>query len=171
MPVKVDISLDEESMVEYTMYQVYTKGAGILSIVMGILNIALVYVFLQRREFGKMALFALMAVVILVGFPMYIRSSMRKQLKGHERIGVPVAYEFSDEGIRTTTGGRSGKASWKAFKKAVSRKGIIMLFDAKKQAIVLPTSQLGDQYTSVVDLIFKNMPAPAVRINRIDKKR
>ncbi len=171
MPIKVDIRLDEESMIEYTLHQVYSKGAGILSIIMGILNIALVYVFLQRGEYGKMVLFAGMAVLILVGFPIYIRRSMKKQLQGHERIGVPVAYEFSDSGIKTSTGGRSGQASWGTFKKAASRKGIIMLFDAKKQAIVLPTEQLGDHYTEIVDLIFKKMPAPAVRIRRIDKKR
>ena len=45
------------------------------------------------------------------------------------------------------------------------------MYTAEKQAIVLPIDQMGDQYTAVVDLIYANMPAPAVRIRRLDGKK
>ena len=65
----------------------------------------------------------------------------------------------------------SGKASWGKFKKAVSYKSVVILYDASKRAIILPVEQLGDNYGPVVDLIYSHMPAPSVRIRRADAKR
>ncbi|HIW21198.1 MAG TPA: YcxB family protein [Candidatus Dorea intestinavium] len=171
MPVTVEVSLDEQSMIDYMMHTIYTKGVGVFSIVLGILNIGLVFAFFMRKEYPQMLLFAAFAVIVLLVFPYLLKRNMSKTIKDNKRISTPVTYEFSDEGIVTTTGGKRGKASWKAFKKARSKKRIIMLFDAKKQSIILPVDQLGDHYTQIVDLIFNNMPAPDVRINRLDKKK
>lgn len=171
MPVKVEISLDEQSMIDYMMHTIYTKGVGIFSIILGVLNIGLVIAFAMRKELPQVLLFAVFAVVILFVFPYLLRRNMVKTIKDNKRVSTPVTYEFSDEGILTKTSGKSGKASWKAFKKARSKKRIIMLFDSKKQSIILPVDQLGDHYSEIVDMIYKNMPAPAVRINRLDKKK
>ncbi|MFV0362574.1 MAG: YcxB family protein [Suipraeoptans sp.] len=171
MPIKIDVKLDEKSIMDYSMYQIYTKGVGIVSIVLGVLNLFFVYVFFRRGEYPQLAIFALFAVVVLFGLPFMLRRSVRKNISKDKRLDYPVSYEFSEEGVKTIVGNKSGKASWKTFTKAISRKSIIVLFDAKKQSIVLPISQLGEEYTTVVDLIFDNMPAPAVRIMRLDKKK
>lgn len=171
MPVSVDVQLDEETMVEYMLYRIYTGGVGIICVVLGVLNIGLVFAFGSRRDWLLALVFGLFAVILLLVFPLIVRRRVAAQLKGSKRLQIPVTYEFSAEGVLTSTGGKSGQASWKAFAKAVSRKKIIILFDQKKQAIILPIAQLGEQYTPVVDLIFAHMPAPAVRINRRDKRR
>jgi len=171
MSVKIDISLDEQSMIDFMMYQIYTKGAGIISLVLGVLNALFVIVFAYRKELAQALLFMIFTFVLLIGFPYLIKRSMRKNIGDNKRIMTPVTYEFSKEGIRTTTGGKSGQASWKAFTRALSRKRLIILFDSKKQSIILPVDQLGDSYADVVNLIVENMPAPAVRINRLDKKK
>ncbi|MCP1103257.1 hypothetical protein M2454_002635 [Aequitasia blattaphilus] len=171
MSVKIKVQLDEQSMVDFMMYQIFTGGVGILCIVLGIINIGLVYVFLSRRDYPLALIFGVFILLIFVIFPMMIKRKVITQMRSSNGLKAPVSYEFSDEGIKTVTNRGSGKASWKAFKKAVSRKGIIMLFDGKKQSIILPVSQMGDDYTQVVDYIFHNMPAPAVRINRLDRKR
>lgn len=171
MPVKVEIKMDVESMTDYMIYHVYKSKAGVITIILGVFNVVLAMASAMKKDFLYMALFIAVAFVILGIFPMVIRRKIERHVQNSRRIGVPVSYEFSDEGIVTTTPDDSGKASWKVFKRAVSRKRIIMLYDASNQAIILPVDQIVQEYTQIVDLIFKNMPIPAVRINRLDKKK
>ena len=118
-----------------------------------------------------MLMFLAFAFLILGIFPYFIRRKVAKQMQNSKKLGALVTYEFDDGGITTTTADDSGKASWSKFKRAVARKRIIILYTAEKQAIVLPIDQMGGQYTAVVDLIYANMPAPAVRIRRLDGKK
>lgn len=171
MPISVDIKLDEQSIIDYSMYQIYTRGVGVVSIILGVINVLFVYVFFRRGEYIQLAIFALFAVLVIFVLPAVLKNSIKKNISKDKRLDYPVTYEFSEEGIKTIVGKKSGKASWKAFAKAISRKRIIVLFDTKKQSIILPVAQLGDNYTEIVDLIFNNMPAPAVRINRLDRKK
>ena len=171
MPVKVEVRMDVQSMTDFMLYQIYSSGAGVLVSVLAVINIVLTIVFAVKGRMGLMALYAAFAVVLLVVFPYMIKKKVRKQMSSSRRLNIPVAYEFEDSGVTTTTPQDSGKASWKKFKKAVSRKRIIMLFDEQKQAIILPVDQIEDNYTAIVDLIYKNMPAPAVRIRRLDKRK
>lgn len=171
MPVKVEVKMDVSSMVDFMLYHIYTSSTGVITIVLGVLNIGLTIAFALKREFLYMVLFFVFAFVILGVFPYRIRVRVEKQMQDSRRLGIPVTYEFSDEGVFTETPDDSGKASWKVFKRAVSRKRILILYDASKQAIILPVDQIQDSYTQIVDLIYKNMPAPAVRIHRLDHKK
>lgn len=171
MPVKVEVRMDVQSMTDFMLYQIYSSGAGVLVSVLAVINIVLTIVFAVKGRMGLMALYAAFAVVLLVVFPYMIKKKVRKQMSSSRQLNIPVIYEFEDSGVTTTTPQDSGKASWKKFKKAVSRKRIIMLFDEQKQAIILPVDQIEDNYTAIVDLIYKNMPAPAVRIRRLDKRK
>lgn len=169
MPVKVEIKLDVDSMAEFMIYRIYTSMPGIVSIVLGVLNVGLVFAFFRKEDFLLAALFIVFALLLLVGFPYYIRYKVGK-MKDSRRLTETVTYEFTEDGIVTTTSEDSGKASWSKFKRAISKKRSIILIDHQKQAIILPIAQLGEQYTPVMDMIFEHMPVPAVRIRRLDKK-
>ena len=171
MPVKVEVKLDVESMADFMVYNIYTSGAGMVALVLGILNMGLVVAYITKGEFLLVLMFLAFAFLILGVFPYIIRRKVAKQMQNSKRLGEPVTYEFEEDGITTTTADDSGKASWSKFKRAVSRKRIIILYTAQKQAIVLPIDQMGDNYTAVVDLIFAKMPAPSVRIRRLDGKK
>ena len=82
-----------------------------------------------------------------------------------------VTYIFSEDGVETVTKDDSGKADWSAFKKAVSRKRLLLLYDDKKQAVILPIDQIQEEYAQIVDMISAHMPAPAVRIKRLGAKQ
>lgn len=171
MPVKVEIRLDAQSMTEFMIYHIYTGMVGILTLVLGVLNVALTVVFAMQKDFLLMALFLFFAALIWIAFPYFIKIKVTNQMKSSRRLNVPVTYTFDESGVETITPDDSGKASWGKFKRAVSRKGILILYDAAKRAIILPVDQLGENYTGIVDMIYANMPAPAVRIRRLDQKR
>lgn len=171
MSVKVEVKMNMESMSDFMIYHIYTSGAGMLAIILGMLNVGLTAAFMLNGRFLLMGLFLIFALVIFVLFPAFIKKKVGKQLANSRRIEETVTYEFMEDGIITTTSEDSGKASWSKFKRAASRKQIIILYDAQKRAIILPAAQLGDKYTEIVDMIFDHMPAPAVRIHRLDGKK
>lgn len=171
MPIKVEIRMDAESMADFMVYHIYTSMVGILTLALGFLNVGCALAFLMRGNLAFCGMFLAFAVVILAVFPYLIRRKVGKQMQNSKRLNIPVTYEFDDTGIVTTTPDDSGKASWKKFKKAVSRKRILILYDEKKQAIILPIEQLREEYAAVVECIYRNMPAPAVRIHRPHQKK
>ena len=82
-------------------------------------------------------------------------------------------YEFDENGVRTKAeDDEEGKfLAWSGFKKAISRKRIVILYDTQKRAVILPIEQMGEHYAAVTDLIAAKMPASAVRIRRGDGKK
>ncbi len=163
--------MDVPSMIDLTMNRIYTSGAGIAALVLAVLNILFFIVLAFRGEYLKMLTFLIFPALVLAVFPWFVGHKVERQMKNAVKLKEPVIYEFDDEGITTTTVDDSGKASWGKFKRAVSKKSAIILYDASKQAIVLPIGQLGEDYTAVVDMIFAHMPAPAVRITRTDRRK
>ena len=154
MAVKVEVKLDVPSVTDFTIHHICSGKIGIFRNVLGVLNVALAVVF------------ALFAAFILGGLKMIIRNRVTKQMEHSNRLSVPVTYEFSEKGILTTTESDSGMASWDAFKRAVTTKKILILYSNSGQAIILPLNQIEAEYKEIADLIYENMPAPAVRVQR-----
>ena len=154
MTVKVEVKLDVPSVTDFTIHHICSGKIGIFRNVLGVLNVALAVVF------------ALFATFILGGLKMIIRNRVTKQMEHSNRLSMPVTYEFSEKGILTTTESDSGMASWDAFKRAVTTKKILILYSNSGQAIILPLNQIEAEYKEIADLIYENMPAPAVRVQR-----
>lgn len=169
MPVKVEITLDVDSMTEFMLYHIYTGSAGVLTLVLGALNAGLTLSFALAGKYLYALMFLVFTFLILVAFPNFIKSKVKKQMEGGKKLKEPLTYEFDDEGVATVTASDSRKKPWAQFKKAVSRKKTIILYDASRRAIILPIEQLGESYTAVVDAITAHMPGSAVKIIRTDQ--
>lgn len=170
MEVKVKITLDVNAMSEFMIYHIYTGKAGMAILALGALNTGLAAAFGGRGDWVMTAVFAVFSLLLLFGFPFAIRRKVAS-MKGAKRLTEPVEYTFNEEGIQTVTPEKTGKASWKRFQKAVSRKNILILYDAQRHAIILPIEQLGDQYNAVVDMIVSHIPPSGVRIKKQEDRR
>lgn len=164
MAVKVEVRLDAESIADYIVYNIYKSAAGIVSIVLSVFNIALALLFFGEGRYLLMVLFILFTVMLVSVLPYLLRLYIRKKMKNSRKVKETVVYEFGEEGVATTTSDDSGKAPWKKFKRAVSRKYILILYADDGQAIILPIDQLGENYAKITELIYRHMPAPAVRV-------
>ncbi len=168
--IRTQITLDAEAISEFMMYQIYTGGAGIAVLVLGALNAGLAVAFGIRREWFMTVLFVVFALLLFFGFPIVIKNRV-SVLQGQKKFVKPVEYIFDQEGIKTVAADREKKVSWENVKKAVSRKHILILYDEKKHAMVLPVSQLGDDYGAAVDMIADHVPRAAVRIRKSQDRR
>ncbi len=171
MPVKVEVRLDVESMTEFMLYHIYTGSAGALTLVLGALNIGLTVSFALGGKYLYAVLFLVFTLLILLAFPKFIKSKVKRQMEGATKLKEPLNYEFNDEGVATVTTSDRKTKQWDQFKKAVSRKKTIILYDHSRRAIILPVEQLGESYTAVVDMIAAHMPGEAVKIIRTDGKK
>ena len=164
MPVEVKVTLDVESMSEFMIYHIYTSRVGAFLLALGALNVGLAVAFALHGEAMLTLVFAVFAILVFFGMPASIKSRVAS-MKDSRRMTESVTYEFSEEGIKTTTE-KTGKASWGKFQKAISKKHILILYDDKKNAIILPIAQLGEKYQKIIDIITAQMPENAVRIKR-----
>ena len=165
MPVEVKVTLDVESMSEFMIYHIYTSRVGAFLLALGALNVGLAVAFALHGEAMLTLVFAVFAILVFFGMPASIKSRVAS-MKDSRRMTESVTYEFSEEGIKTTTSEKTGKASWGKFQKAISKKHILILYDDKKNAIILPIAQLGEKYQQIIDIITAQMPENAVRIKR-----
>lgn len=167
MSVKVEVRMDAKSMADFMVYHIFSGKAGVMALILGGLNVGCTVSFVLWGNYGMAGLFLAFAVLVLAGFPYIIRRKVIRQVEASERLRAPVTYTFDEEGIETVREDDSGKASWDVFQKAVSRKRILILYDAAKHAIVLPVDQLGENYRPVVDMIRAHMPAKAMKIRPV----
>lgn len=166
MAVKVEVQLDIPSVTDFTIHHICSGKIGIFKNVLGVLNAALAVAFFVKQQIALGVVFALFAAFVLGGLNLIIHNRVTKQMKHSKRLSMLVSYEFSDEGILTTTETDSGMASWNAFKRAVTTKKVLILYSNSGQAMILPLNQIEAEYKEIADLIYKHMPAPAVRVQR-----
>lgn len=164
MPVELEVKMDGASMGDFMIYHIYTSGAGMTILILGMLNMSFGLAFFLKGRLLPAVGFFLLAALIFVFFPALIRKKVEKQVETSSHLREPIHYLFDEEGIETITSRDRGKASWERFKRAVQRKRVLILYDYKKQAIILPLSQIEAEYEAVVDLIRKHISPSGVRI-------
>ena len=115
-------------------------------------------------------IFAVFALFLLFGFPAVIKNRV-STLQGKKKFIKPVEYIFDQKGIQTVAADKEKTVAWENMRKAVSRKHILILYDDKKHAMVLPVAQLGEEYEAVVDMISAHIPPAGVHIRKRQDRR
>ena len=47
MPIKVQVRVGAEAMIDFMLYHIYASAVGVITIILGILNIGFIYSFLR----------------------------------------------------------------------------------------------------------------------------
>lgn len=169
MSVKTEVTLDVETMSEFMLYHIYSSGAGMMVLALGALNAGLTAAFFTRGEPLLGAVFLVFALLLFLGVPYSVRRRVKAK-KDSRRLTEPVGYLFTQDGVDIAAAEQEGSVPWNKLVKAVERKRILVLYDQKKHAIILPIAQLGEQYGAVKEIIREHMPAAAVRFRKRDVK-
>lgn len=168
--IKVRITLDADAISEFMLYQIYTGVPGVAVLVLRALNAGLTVAFAVRGQWLMTVIFAVFALLLLFGFPAVIKNRV-STLQGKKKFIKPVEYIFDQKGIQTVAADKEKTVAWENMRKAVSRKHILILYDDKKHAMVLPVAQLGEEYKAVVDMISAHIPPAGVHIRKRQDRR
>jgi hypothetical protein len=164
MPIKVKAKLDEQNLSDYTLYSIYYGKVGIVSVILGFLDVAFMLSFFSHKKYFLAVLALLFILVIFVIVPFIMNTIISKKSKKSKMLEVVATYEFDEDGITTTTDYDSGKASWKRFVKVMKRKGVLVIKADTGQNILIPIEQIGERYWDLIDLFHEKMPVTSVRI-------
>ncbi|MDD7771033.1 YcxB family protein [Suipraeoptans intestinalis] len=164
MPIETEIKMDGDSMGDFMIYHIYTSGSGIVILVLGILNISFGIAFLMKGKWGMAVIFLVLAALVFGIFPWLIRRKVKKQMERAKHLTEPIRYIFQEDGIETITAADRGKASWKKFRRVVWRGRVLILYDDKRQAILLPVEQVKEQLPAVIELLRRKLPASEIKI-------
>ena len=126
MSVTVEVRLDAKSMADFMVYHIFTGKAGILTLVLGGLNVGFAVTFISGGRFGLAGMFVAFAILVLAGIPYLIRKKVMNQVEASERLRAPIRYTFDEEGIETVTPDDSGKAEWAHFTNIQEKEKLLM---------------------------------------------
>ena len=99
----------------YDLSYLYKQGGSFL-LALGALNVGLAVAFALHGEAMLTLVFAVFAILVFFGMPASIKSRVAS-MKDSRRMTESVTYEFSEEGIKTTTSEKTGKHPGGNFKK------------------------------------------------------
>ena len=167
MEVRIDIKLKPEDMFRFHMYYAYHSSQGWMGILFGIVGVGA-----GLLTFGTLDLFYSVAYIVLgIAFFVYIPVvyyfrfvRAGKQLKENKVMSNVLHYTLSGEGVTVETdvdtgGETKAMLPWKQVYKAVTAKGMLMIFSTRQNAYLLPKEQIGDRLPEVAELLKKHLPA------------
>lgn len=170
MEVKIEVHMNEQSMIDFMTHHIYTSVIGMVTVALGILNIGLTFAFLVKREYMQALLFAAFVLLIFLVFPWFIQKRVGESFRASDKQREPAVYTFTDEGIMVEKSEATGLIPWTEFSKAIKKKRILILYRQNKKGVVFPLEQMDEQYNEAVKMICEHMPAPKVRIPAVKER-
>lgn len=158
MKAEFDIKVTQKNMYHFMMYHSYHGFSGIFSIVAGIL--LLVCYGWQRQIGGENSwLYLLFGVLFLVYQPWSLFLGAARQVTQNPVFRNPLHYELDDEGITVRQGESADTISWANVKKVCETSQNILVYTSSKNAFIWAKKQLGDQETTVRELLAAHAPS------------
>ena len=91
--------------------------------------------------------------VIFIGYiPVTLWTKAKLALKSNKVLADTLHYEVSEDGIRVTQGEESGELPWKQIYKMISTRNNVLIYSGRKNAYIIPKSQLDGQYDRLAEL-------------------
>ena len=153
---KMDIKIDADDMYRFQMYHTYHTGQGILSIVLGILSIAVAVTFLvtgsERVTTLDIVFYAGVGLVFLGYYPVSLKKKAPMMIESSPILSHPLHYTFDEKAVTVEADGAADVAEgenkailpWENVFKAVITKDQLLIYSNKINAYILPRSKIDD---------------------------
>ncbi len=156
---EVDVHMDTSVLYDYMLRHTYSSPFGLVATILGIMSI----IFFAG---GGGVLYLIMGIVIIAYLPWNLFLSARRQALTNEAFKKPLHYAFTDDGVYISQGETLQMQAWKDMVKAVSTSKSIVIYTSKVNASVFPRKDLGDNVSTVIEIISTHMPPKKVHIRQ-----
>lgn len=146
MTVEFDVQLEPKDLYRFNLYQTYTGSQGIISILIAILAGVMTAVSISDGSYNYAFLYGVFFVLFLGYIPVTLWTRAKLSLKTNAVLAGTLHYEVSEEVIRVTQGEESGELPWKQIYKMIATKHNVLIYSGRKNAYIIPRTQLGDKY-------------------------
>ena len=152
MTVEFDVKLEPKDLYRFNLYQTYTGSQGIISILIIILAGIMTAVSYKDGNYSYAVMYGIFFVIFIGYIPVTLWTKAKLTLKSNKVLADTLHYEVSEDGIRVTQGEESGELPWKQIYKMISTRNHVLIYSGRKNAYIIPKSQLGGQYDRLAEL-------------------
>ncbi len=152
--IKMDISINEDDMYRFQMYHTYHTGQGILSIVLGILSIAVAIaapiMAPERIQPLDIFFYGGVGVVFLGYYPFTLKKKAPLMIQNSPVLAHPLHYTFDEKGVTVESDEvqnedeKKSLLPWENVFKVTLTKDQLLIYSNKINASILPLSQVTD---------------------------
>ncbi len=157
---EVDVHMDTAVLYDYMLRHTYTTPMGLTATLLGILAIMVYF------AKGVSALYLIMGIIMIVYLPWNLFLSARRQALTNEAFKKPLHYAFAEDGVYISQDDTVQMQSWADMKKAISTSKSIVIYTGKASASVFPRKDLGDNVSTLIQIISAHMPPKKVHIRQ-----
>ncbi len=164
-PVKMDVTIDADDMYRFQMYHTYRTGQGILSIVLGVVSIAIAVISHAKLQPMDIVFYVGVGLIFFGYYPVSLKRKAPMLISGSPILSHPLHYTFDEKGITVEAdatadvpeGETKAFLPWENVFKAVSTKDQLLIYSNKVNAYILPLSQVKD-YEAIKKLMTEKLP-------------
>lgn len=146
MKTEFDIQLTEKDLYGFNIYQTYTGFNGWLSIFVGVLFFATAATKGINDGIMYVLLYLALGVLFIVYIPVSLWGRVKLTMKTNKVLAGTLHYEVSPEAIKVSQGEETGELPWEDIYKIVGNSKRVLIYSGRKNAYIIPRSQLGDNY-------------------------
>ena len=157
---EVDVHMDTAVLYDYMLRHTYSTPMGLTATLLGILAIMVYF------AKGVSALYLIMGIIMIVYLPWNLFLSARRQILINEAFKKPLHYTFAEDGVYISQGETVQMQTWADMRKAISTSKSIVIYTAKTSASVFPRKDLGDDVSTLIQIISAHMPPKKVHIRQ-----
>lgn len=166
MPVEFDVKLTAKDMFRFNMYHTYTSFQGIITVFLGVCMLALGIMSAGKADTLYVLLYFLFGVVFLCHTPFNLYASSKLRMAKSDTLSETMHYSFDEEGIEVSIGTEKAKMMWKQVYKIVQTKTNLLVYSSRRNAYILPLSEVGDNYGALVALIRQQVDKRDLKIRK-----
>lgn len=167
MGIKLQVKMTTKDMYDFMLYHAYTGFLGIMSVVAGVVILVMGINILNSGDELSGYVMLFFAGSILFFLPVALWLTSHSQVANSRRFQEPIDYAFSGKGIQIKQGDKQIDRPWDDITKAVATRKSVFLYTSRVSAIILPKSVIGERYSDLVEMLYKNVPNNRVKIKNV----
>ncbi|SDB42618.1 YcxB-like protein [Pseudobutyrivibrio sp. YE44] len=152
--ISFDIKIKEEDLYKFNLHHAYRSSQGIVSILLGVLLLAIWALRLSTLSMIYKCLYPVFALVIMVYIPMSLKLRVKNQMT-QEVFMHPLHYELTERGlvISSPTTDEPAELPWEYIYKVSTWKKYLLIYSNRVNAYIIPKEDIIDVYEPAVAYI------------------
>lgn len=167
MFVKFEVKMTTKAMHDFLLYHTYSHMSGLIGAVFGVVTLGLGIRMWGQGDYNAAMMMFMFSSLFLIVTPFSLKSKAKTQVKKTPMFQNPISYELNEEGITTSQGDARTSVKWSELNKAVATNKSIIIYITRVRAFIFPRTDLGEQYTAVVQMVSTHMPPAKVKFRSV----
>ncbi len=167
MTMKVEVQMTAKIMYNFMLHHTYTRLGGILTVCFGIVCIVFGINSIGEGASNTTLVYFLLGGLFVVGNPIMLWSTARKQVKRTPSFQKPLCYEFTSEGVTIQQDENNELIQWNQIQKVTTTPTLVLVYVSRVRAFILPKEVFKEQYLDFVKMVSTNVEPSRVKFRTV----